>query len=583
MKATVENAKLLATLLAVIQKENSKAKDSLYEQLYAALQEDIDSQSGVKLLQIEGIEDPVPIQVFRGDKGDIGPQGKRGLIGEQGERGEQGIQGVQGPQGDPGRIGPQGLQGDKGDQGEKGDKGDAGRDGQDFDSSQLEKKFTELYDNFVRQISAQVTRMAYARGGMDMSGGGGEVRLEFLDDVNRNSAKQDGHFLKWDSASGKWIGDAANNFTTTIVTQDIIPAITNTYSLGSNTHNWKELYLSGNTMYIGGVAISADQKLETLKIGVNGKAQVLVTNAFITSTYMSNTDTRAFVLDEVAKVVNAAPTALNTLVEISTALGGDANFANTITTSINNKSSNAYVNELLSNTNSYIATKLDISDFQSALANTNSYIATKLDISDFQSALANTNSYIASVDEQRALDLSNTNAQIATINTTLDTKATNTYTQSVGISSATFTEANNTITFLRPDASELKLQINTSGGGSGNGDVSNAYLTSTYVANTEFQRVLANTNAYIASVVLSGNTTTISNANGSTGTSLIANNINSNVSLKRIKAGRNIEIEEVDGDIILTAIPQVDYGFISNDYGSISNPSTDGSVDYGTL
>jgi pyridoxal/pyridoxine/pyridoxamine kinase len=561
MKATVENAKLLATLLAVIQKENSKAKDSLYEQLYAALQEDIDSQSGVKLLQIEGIEDPVPIQVFRGDKGDIGPQGKRGLIGEQGERGEQGIQGVQGPQGDPGRIGPQGLQGDKGDQGEKGDKGDAGRDGQDFDSSQLEKKFTELYDNFVRQISAQVTRMAYARGGMDMSGGGGEVRLEFLDDVNRNSAKQDGHFLKWDSASGKWIGDAANNFTTTIVTQDIIPAITNTYSLGSNTHNWKELYLSGNTMYIGGVAISADQKLETLKIGINGKAQVLVTNAFITSTYMSNTDTRAFVLDEVAKVVNAAPTALNTLVEISTALGGDANFANTITTSINNKSSNAYVNELLSNTNSYIATKLDISDFQSALANTNSYIA--------------------SVDEQRALDLSNTNAQIATINTTLDTKATNTYTQSVGISSATFTEANNTITFVRPDSTELKVTVNASG--SGNGDVSNAYLTSTYVANTEFQRVLANTNAYIASVVLSGNTTTISNANNSTGTSLIANNINSNVSLKRIKAGRNIEIEEVNGDIILTAIPQVDYGFISNDYGSISNPSTDGSVDYGTL
>ena len=566
MKATVENAKLLATLLAVIQKENSKAKDSLYEQLYAALQEDIDSQSGVKLLQIEGIEDPIPIQVFRGDKGDVGPQGERGLIGEQGERGEQGIQGVQGPQGDPGRIGPQGLQGDKGDQGEKGDKGDAGRDGQDFDSSQLEKKFTELYDNFVRQISAQVTRMAYARGGMDMSGGGGEVRLEFLDDVNRNSAKQDGHFLKWDSASGKWIGDAANNFTTTIVTQDIIPAITNTYSLGTADKNWKELYLSGNTMYIGGVAISAQSSntgTQTLRIGSNGTVQDLVSNGYLSSTYMSNTDTRAFVLDEVAKVVNAAPTALNTLVEISTALGGDANFANTITTSINSKASNAYVNELLSNTNSYIATKLDILDFQSALANTNSYIA--------------------SVDEQRALDLSNTNAQIATINTTLDTKATNTYTQSVGISSATFTEANNTITFLRPDASELKLQINASGGGSGNGDVSNAYLTSTYVANTEFQRVLANTNAYIASVVLSGNTTTISNANGSTGTSLIANNINSNVSLKRIKAGRNIEIEEVDGDIILTAIPQVDYGFISNDYGSISNPSTDGSVDYGTL
>ena len=37
MQFSVENAKLLATLLAVIQKENSKTKDSLYEQLYACL------------------------------------------------------------------------------------------------------------------------------------------------------------------------------------------------------------------------------------------------------------------------------------------------------------------------------------------------------------------------------------------------------------------------------------------------------------------------------------------------------------------------------------------------------------------
>lgn len=45
--------------------------------------------------------------------------------------------------------------------------------------------------------------------------GSGEVRLEFLDDVNRNSAKQDGKYLKYDAASKKWIGD-------TIETGDVV-------------------------------------------------------------------------------------------------------------------------------------------------------------------------------------------------------------------------------------------------------------------------------------------------------------------------------------------------------------------------
>ena len=527
MKATVENAKLLATLLAVIQKENSKAKDSLYEQLYTALQEDIDSQNGVKLLQVEGIEDPIPVQVFRGDKGDVGPQGKRGLIGEQGEQGDQGIQGPQGIQGEPGRVGPQGLQGKQGEQGEKGEKGEAGVDGQDFDSTDLEKHFTDLYNAFTRQISSQISRMAMARGGG--GSGGGEVRLEFLDDVNRSSAKQDGYYLRWNEASKKWVGDAANTFNTTITTRSIIPDQTNTYSIGTSEKNFKSLHLSGNTIFLGGVSISAqesDTGAQTLKIGSGNTVQDLVSNSYLSSTYMSNTDTRSFVVSEVAKVVNAAPNALNTLVEISSALGGDADFANTITTSIGAKSGNAYVQTLLSNTNAYIAA--------------------------------------TAAAEQ--VNLSNTNARINTL----------------GISSATFNSGNNTITFTRPDSSNLKVTVNSGGGGSGNGDVSNSYLTSTFTPNTEFQRVLSNTNAYIASVVLSGNTTSIGNAANSNGASLIATNINSNVTLKRIKAGRNLEVETVNGDIVITAIPQKDYGFLSDDYGSIGNAS-EASHDYGSI
>ena len=41
-------------------------------------------------------------------------------------------------------------------------------------------------------------------------GGGGETRLEFLDDVDRDSVKVDGKFLRYDASSGKWIGASAS-------------------------------------------------------------------------------------------------------------------------------------------------------------------------------------------------------------------------------------------------------------------------------------------------------------------------------------------------------------------------------------
>ena len=41
-------------------------------------------------------------------------------------------------------------------------------------------------------------------------GGGGEVRLEFLDDVDRDSIKVDGKFLKYQSSTGKFIGADAS-------------------------------------------------------------------------------------------------------------------------------------------------------------------------------------------------------------------------------------------------------------------------------------------------------------------------------------------------------------------------------------
>ena len=51
--------------------------------------------------------------------------------------------------------------------------------------------------------------------------GSGEVRLEFLDDVERSTAKVDGKFLKYSSSDGKFIGDDASVTSLAITALDI--------------------------------------------------------------------------------------------------------------------------------------------------------------------------------------------------------------------------------------------------------------------------------------------------------------------------------------------------------------------------
>jgi hypothetical protein len=49
--------------------------------------------------------------------------------------------------------------------------------------------------------------LEYLKNIVNAQGGGGEVRLEFLDDIDRDSAKTNNYYLKYDSLLDKWIGD----------------------------------------------------------------------------------------------------------------------------------------------------------------------------------------------------------------------------------------------------------------------------------------------------------------------------------------------------------------------------------------
>ena len=83
------------------------------------------------------------------------------------------------------------------------------------------------FDNFRLLIGKQISSS-------QMSGtGGGEVRLEFMDDVDRNTAKVDGKFLKYQASTNKFVGaDAAGDTITDEQLQDVVGGM-----ISSNTES----------------------------------------------------------------------------------------------------------------------------------------------------------------------------------------------------------------------------------------------------------------------------------------------------------------------------------------------------------
>ena len=79
--------------------------------------------------------------------------------------------------------------------------------------------FLELkieFDKFKTHVQNHISKQGFA------GAGSGEVRLEFLDDVQSSTAKVDGKFLKYSSSTGKWIGaDTSGSGSSAIADLDI--------------------------------------------------------------------------------------------------------------------------------------------------------------------------------------------------------------------------------------------------------------------------------------------------------------------------------------------------------------------------
>ena len=400
-----------------------------------------------------------------GPKGDIGLQGPQGLLGEQGPIGPIGPQGIKGEKGD---IGPRGDKGDKGDPGPMGPQGPSGKDGTEVDLKPFMKEVETDLQSFKDKISATVSRKNLSSG----SGGGGEVRLEFLDDVDRDTAKVDGKFLKYSSSSGKFIGADASGgeeveantmiivnpdnyhlFTTKVITKTsnhpyynvgsdlgysingkesptliLVPNMTYRFDQSDSTNGshplrfYKEASKSGG-VYSTGVTTN----------GTPGSAGAYTQIAVTANTpclfyqcsshgYMGSAVgvTSGITQTDLDNLIDAAPNQLNTLNELAAALNDDANFATTVTNLINKRAEVANVASLaaLANTNSAI------SNLNTNLTGTNTAI--RLLVSDRAqvaniaalAALANTNSSIASQATRVTLvntNLTGTNTAIRTL------------------------------------------------------------------------------------------------------------------------------------------------------------------------
>lgn len=108
-------------------------------------------------------------------------------------------------------------------------------------------------------------------------GGGGEVKLRYLDDVDRSTIYQ-GHFLTYDNSTKKFVFSqiAEGNVDLSHIDQSLMPGANGVYNLGSPTDYWSNVY--ADTLFLDGGGLNANGSF-----GSNG--QTLTSNG--TSVYWS--------------------------------------------------------------------------------------------------------------------------------------------------------------------------------------------------------------------------------------------------------------------------------------------------------
>ena len=100
-------------------------------------------------------------------------------------------------------------------------------------------------------------------------------------------------------------------------TGDIIPAASNTYSLGSNANRWSNLYLSGNTIYLGNATITESNTGDIVLTNADGGTYTVSGNDAVDSTMIASGTSNVKVASNAGVAFNLAGS--NNVTTISTA------------------------------------------------------------------------------------------------------------------------------------------------------------------------------------------------------------------------------------------------------------------------
>ena len=313
-----------------------------------------------------GIQGPKGEKGDKGDTGDIGPPGPIGETGPQGIQGETGLQGPKGERGDVGPTGPTGPRGERGDQGPQGEKGEPGRDGESPDVAPIEKKLVKLFEELKTTVSAQVTRLNLGGGS---SGGGGEVRLLRLDDVDIDNLA-DGRYLQYDATTEKLKfvavspGGGASSFSELSGTLDTDQISNNTINVSkfindvpyaSNSYVNFQLDLKANTSLLS-------RYLEV----ANSSFVVSANNVGTGEGVFSNIVNNNINLKSLNAGSNISLSSNSSTITItSTASGGTASANNSLDLLFNNNNATDYkIVALDNNANTILASSLDLTQIR---------------------------------------------------------------------------------------------------------------------------------------------------------------------------------------------------------------------------
>jgi hypothetical protein len=136
-------------------------------------------------------------------------------------------------------------------------------------------------------------------------------------------------------------------------------------TLEGSIHSGLSGLSAGSVYYVledGSLSTTPDTNNARVGIALNSTSISVDFRDELTNADLGTYSTKSYVDTSINNLVNSAPDALNTLNELSAALGDDANFATTVTNSIATKASTSYVDTQL-------ATKASVSDIPSQVIN----------------------------------------------------------------------------------------------------------------------------------------------------------------------------------------------------------------------